>query len=195
MNDTDFARLLRESSPEVGTSTNLAAHQDRILREARVRRGRRTRVWAASLGISALLVGGGSAAMAGAGMETPWGWVADNVFSFSNGTDMCFAGMQVHFEGVSADSDIVLDARDFVSSLDLESLDTSDAEAELRDGNGAAVDEDGNPSPVTMSEATIKQQALSQTVSRMMWEYLEAKGYPTDPSPVSFYTRSEGCNE
>lgn len=195
MNDTDFERVLRESSPQVGTSTNLAAHQDRILREARVRHGRRLRVWAASLGVSALLVGGGSAAMAGAGMETPWGWVADNVFSFSNGADMCFAGMQVHFEGVSADSDIVLDARDFVSSVDLESLDTSQAEGELRDGNGAAVDEDGNSSPGTMSEATIKQQALSQTVSRMMWEYLEAKGYPTDPSPVSFYTRSEGCNE
>lgn len=195
MNDTDFERVLRESSPAVGTPTNLAAHQDRILREARGRRGRRMRVWAASLGVSALLVGGGSAAMAGAGMETPWGWVADNVFSFSNGADMCFAGMQVHFEGVSADSDIVLDARDFVSSLDLESLDTSEAEAELRDGNRTAIDEDGNSSPVTMSEATVKQLARSETISKMMWEYLEAKGYPTDPSPISFYTRSEGCNE
>lgn len=195
MNDTEFEALLRDSSPEVTTPVGLAASQERILREARQRRGRRVRVWGASLGVSVLLVGGGSAAMAGAGMETPWGWVADNVFSFSNGAELCFAGMQVKFEGVSEDSDIVREARDFVATLDLDTLDTSQAEADRLEGNREATDSAGKSSPVEMSDATIRQLALSETVSKLMWDHLEAAGYPMDPSPISFYTRTQGCNE
>lgn len=195
MNDTEFETLLRDSSPEVTTPVGLAASQERILREARQRRGRRVRVWGASLGVSVLLVGGGSAAMAGAGMETPWGWVADNVFSFSNGAELCFAGMQVKFEGVSEDSDIVREARDFVATLDLDTLDTSQAEADRLEGNREATDSAGKSSPVEMSDATIRQLALSETVSKLMWDHLEAAGYPMDPSPISFYTRTQGCNE
>ena len=195
MNDAELETLLRESAPEATPPQGFAAHQERILRDARNRRGRRVRVWAASLGVSVLLVGGGSAAMAGAGMETPWGWVADNVFSFSNGAEMCFAGMQVQFEGVAEDSDIVREARDFVGTIDVETLDTGRAMDELIEGNRTATDGDGNLSPVEMSDATIRQLALSETISKLMWDHLEAAGYPMDPSPISFSTRTQGCNE
>lgn len=195
MNDVELETLLRESAPEVSTPAGFAAHQERILRDARIRTGRRLRRWGASLGISVLLIGGGSAAMAGAGMETPWGWVADNVFSFSNSAEMCFAGMQVKFEGVSENSDIVREARDFVGTIDVATLDTSRALAELIAENRTATDGGGQLSPIEMSDATLRQMAISRTISTMLWAHLEDAGYPMDPSPISFYTRTQGCNE
>ncbi|MEO2130802.1 MAG: hypothetical protein ABGX78_06110 [Microbacterium sp.] len=50
MNDAELETLLRESAPEVTSPQGFAGHQERILRGAQSRRGRRVRVWAASIG-------------------------------------------------------------------------------------------------------------------------------------------------
>lgn len=85
MDNTELDLLLRETAPQPPLPNGLAAHLERILAGARSRRTRRLRVWTASTAVAAVIFGGGSAAMAASGMETPWGWVADNVFSVTNG--------------------------------------------------------------------------------------------------------------
>lgn len=194
MDNTELELLLRETMPQPPLPTGLAGHRERILAEAKPRRTRRIRMWTASTAVAALLIGGGSAAMAGSGMETPWGWVADNVFSVSNGAELCFAGMTVGFVGVDEDSDIVREAREFVGSLDLETLDTSRMEAEIRESNLTAQDENGDVSPITMSDARVKQMAVWRMTSELMWAHLEAEGYEMEPNTISFNAAMEGCN-
>lgn len=195
MNETEFDSMLRESAPDVAIPDGLSDHRARILREARTRRTHRARKWAAGTALTAVLLGSGSAAMAGAGMETPWGWVADNVFSLEQrNAEICFAGMQVKFEGVSEDSEIVQDAREYVNSLDLEALDTTAMEERVQDENATATDESGNQRPIVLDGMELKQYALHAQVSKMLFAHLESLGYPQDPSPVSFYSRTTGCN-
>ena len=102
MNDTDLDFELRAAAPHVTNPVGLAGHRARILKEARARRGRRLRLWGASAAATVVLIGGGSVAMAGAGNETPWGWVADNVFAIEQ-TDgsACFQGLLVKWDGLA----------------------------------------------------------------------------------------------
>ena len=105
MDNTELELLLRETAPQPPLPAGLAGHRERILAEAKPRRVRRLRAWTAGVAVSVLLFGGGSAAMAAGGMETPWGWAADNVFSVSNNAEICFAGFTVSFsDGVDEDS-------------------------------------------------------------------------------------------
>ncbi len=81
MDDDELDALIRDAAPRVTVPAGLASHRAQILAEARGRRGRRLRIWGASIVASVALVGGGAVAMEGGGNETPWGWIADNVFS------------------------------------------------------------------------------------------------------------------
>ncbi|MDQ1122148.1 hypothetical protein QE412_000721 [Microbacterium trichothecenolyticum] len=104
MNDLDLDTRIRDAAPRLASVEGLSDHRARILREARARSGRRLRVWGASAAASVLLVGSGSVAMAGGGNETPWGWIADNVFSVER-TDgsVFFQGLLVKWDGLAED--------------------------------------------------------------------------------------------
>ncbi|MGY1552420.1 hypothetical protein ACW5CM_11620 [Microbacterium sp. A588] len=142
--------------------------------------------------MAAVILGGGSAAMAASGMETPWGWVADNVFSVSNGAETCVAGFTVSFsEGVDEDSDIARETRAFVGSLDLQTLDTAQMEAVVRESKPTAQNESGDPIPISMSDAEVKQFAVWRVSSELMWEHLEAMGY--DAHLVGFNMANDEC--
>ncbi|PCE15778.1 hypothetical protein AUC47_13000 [Microbacterium sp. SZ1] len=81
---------------------------------------------------SLALIGGGTVAVAGNGTQTPWGWTADAVYEIPGPSGQtCFAGLVVKPDGAAPDAEVVLQARQFVSGLDLDSLDTSAARAEL----------------------------------------------------------------
>lgn len=193
MDNTELELMLRETAPQPPLPAGLAGHRERILADARPRRARRLRAWTAGVAASVLLFGGGSAAMAAGGMETPWGWVADNVFSVANDAELCFAGFTVSFaDGVDEDSAIARETRAFVGALDLETLDTVQMEAENRESYLTAQDENGDVNPITMSDAQAKQMAVWRVASNLMWEHLEAKGY--DPNLVGFGMTTEGCD-
>lgn len=178
MDDSELDARLRAAAPLLSTPSGLADHRARILRDARARRARRLRVWGASAAASILLVGGGTVAMAAGGHETPWGWVADNVFSIprTDGT-ACFQGFQVNWHGLAEDDPIVVDAKAIVSGIDLEALDTTAAEAELQVVYAEATGNDGLPSPIVVSDAELKQHAVSRLVSEALWEGLEERGH------------------
>jgi len=117
-----------------------------------------------------LVFGGGSAAMAGFGVQTPWGWVAEQVFQVpqDNGA-RCFQGMRVEYAATLADdAPIVLDAQDIVAAIDVESLDTRAQEAHIREvfqGEAAK------------SDADVKQMAVFDVVGQLMVTGLDARGY------------------
>src|SRR6478736_726855 len=91
-------------------------------------------MWSASVAASVILIGGGTAAMAGAGMETPWGWVADNVWSTLNADgSTCFQGWEIKRHGLADDDPIVRDAKDLIRGMDIATLDTTAIEAEVRE--------------------------------------------------------------
>lgn len=182
MYDTELETRIREAAPLVSTPAGLGAHRERILREARERTGRRLRLWGASAAASIVLLGGGSVAMAGSGTETPWGWVADNVFSIerSDGS-ACFQGILVKWEGLSEDDPRVVDAKSIVAGIDLESLDTSAMEEELRAEYAEATDIDGKPHPIVLSPAELKQDAISRIVADELFSTLRARGYEMSP--------------
>lgn len=203
LTDDEIDLRLRDADP---ASTPLNAGLDpsaRALRDHIVTGRMRRRMWQGprsfvKAGLSAVvaigLLGGGTMALAGDGNETPWGWVADNVFYVRDSADtVCFNGIEVRYEGVDEDSPIVVDAREIVRDIDIESLDTHDAEAVIRDEMSNAIGLDGDPEPLVMSDAQVQQQAIVRVVSRLLWKGLEAKGHDIDPSPVSLSGRSEGC--
>jgi hypothetical protein len=178
MNDIDLDARIRDAGPQLSDVSGLSDHRARILREARSRRGRRLRMWGASAAASVVLIGGGSVAMAGAGNETPWGWVADNVFSIEHtGGSACFQGLLVKWDGLAEDDPIVVDAKAIVSGIDLQTLDTSQKEAELLADFANATDSDGKISPITMSDDELKQYAINQIVAETLWEGLEERGH------------------
>ena len=163
---------------------DLASHRERILKEAR-KRGRRLRLWTGSLAVSALLVGGGSVAFGGDGNVTPWGWIADNVFSVeSEDGSACIQGIRVGWEGRSEDDALVQDARAFISGLDLEAIDTAEAEEEIRSSRTIHAASDGN----------IKQQAVFDTVVDMLWAHLGDRAENLDPDQeINLSSVTEAC--
>lgn len=180
MYETDLDVRLREAAPHVANPVGLADHRARILKEARSRRSRGLRSWGASAAASLLLIGGGSVAMAGGGNETPWGWVADNVFAIGEGSE-CFQGMLVKWEGLGDDDPIVVDAKAIVSGMDLEALDTTAKEAELRAEYAASTDINGKSSPIVVSADQLKQDAIFQMAGDQLWAGLDERGHEMWP--------------
>lgn len=182
MNDLDLNTRIRDAAPHLASVDGLSDHCVRILKEARARRSRRLRVWGASAAASILLVGGGSIAMAGGGNETPWGWVADNVFSIERiDGSACFQGLLVEWDGLAEDDPIVVDAKAIVSGMDLESLDTTAKEAELSADYAGVTNDKGESASIVMSAAELKQQAVFQMVADELWAGLDERGHEMWP--------------
>jgi hypothetical protein len=180
MNDLDTR--IRAAAPDIPDVPGLADHRARILQEARGRRGRRLRIWAASTVASILLIGGGSMAVAGTGNETPWGWIADNVFSIGRPDgSACFQGIRVMWEGLAADDPIVLDARAIVADIDLEALDTTAVEAQILADHVAAMNDPNEPAPREMSPDEVKQSAISSIVAERLFAGLLERGHEMWP--------------
>lgn len=195
MDDLELAGRIREAAPQVTAPTDLSAHRERILRAARARRSRASRVWTGAAVAALLVGGGGSVALAAGGDETPWGWIADNVFSAqrSDGS-FCFGGMQVVPHGVAADSALARDARDIVRSIDLESVDLTPTIEKLRAEYAAATDVHGAPSPLVVSPAQLEQDAAQSYVADILWAELEARGHEMSPGhEVSLHGQTEDC--
>lgn len=196
MNDTDLDARLSESAPAASPPLGLAAHRDRIMAEARARRSHRVCLGVASALTSLALIGGGSMAMAGNGGQTPWGWVADNVFSIDRPDgSFCFQGMRVMFDGVSGDSDIGRDARDIVTSIDLDSVDTTAVEARIRADNASTLGLDGKPSPIHETDDRVRLTALTSTVADTLFDGLAERGYSeAEIARVSLESRTTACD-
>lgn len=199
MDDDEIGVRIRAAGPKVAAPRGLAAHRSQILAEARGRRGRRFRLWAASSVASVVLVGGGTVAMAGGGNETPWGWVADNVFSIGQpGGTACFQGMVVKWEGLADDDPLVQDAKAIVSGIDLAALDTTAKEEEIRDGlarSEPVQHMDGEVKRIEMSDAEIKQQAITQLVAEQLWAGLGDRTVNMDPGrEVYLSSQTSDCS-
>lgn len=195
MDNTDLDVLLHESAPRVTTAASLGEHRARIIREARSRSGRRMRRWGAGALASVLVVGGGSVAMAGSGNETPWGWVADNVFTVER-TDgsACFQGILVKWDGLSDDDPMVIEAKEIVAGIDLDVLDTSAMEQEIRDEYAGATDLSGRSLPIVVSPAQLKQDAIQQIVASELFRTLDDRGYEMSPGhEVSLSSQTTDC--
>lgn len=195
MNELDLETRLRAAAPQISSPLGLADHATRILQEARVRRGRRLRIWSVGVAAATVIVGGGTVAVAGNGMQTPWGWTADNVYQFPgpNG-ETCFAGLLVEPYGVADDAPVVTAARDFVSGLDLYALDTSEATAKLVAENDRPFD-DGTPGVYHLTPEEIAQSAMHTTVWNLLHDELENRGLPTsgEQGSVSLFTQAQDC--
>lgn len=195
MKDLDLDIRIRAAAPRVSSPMRLTDHGARILREARQRRGRRLRVWTASVSASIVLVGGGTVAVAGNGLQTPWGWTADNVYEFPgpNG-QTCFAGLVVKPDGVADDAEVVVVAREIVAGLDLDTLDTSKAVAELEAENDQPFD-DGSPGVLHLTPAEIAQSAVHTTVADLLFSELKDRGLSTsqEQGSVSLFSQAQGC--
>lgn len=191
MDDGQFDVMLRGSAPTARSRDELAVDSDRIISEARAGRRRRLKSWVAGFGLSAVLIGGGSAALAGGGMETPWGWIADNVSTIpqENG-EICFQGMRITFTGVEQDAPIVADAREILSGIDVDALDTTQTEEDLV---WEASRSKNNPNPLNPDE--LKQSAIGTMVADIVFDELAARGYDLNPSPISVETQTTDCSQ
>lgn len=199
MNDEELGTCIRGAAPAVTAPRGLASHRSQILAEARGRRGRRFRLWAASATASMLLIGGGTVAMAGGGNGTPWGWVADNVFSLDQpGGAACFQGIVVKWEGLDDDDPLVQDAKAIVSGIDLEALDTAAEEAEIREELARSEPVrhlDGEVRRIEMSDAQITQQAINQLVAEQLWTGLGDRAVDMDPGrEVYLSSQTSDCS-
>lgn len=195
MNDLDLETRLRAAAPEVSSPLGLADHAARIMQEGRTRRTRRLRIWAAGVTASAVILGGGAVAVAGNGLQTPWGWTADNVYQIPgpNG-QTCFAGLLVEPDGVADNADVVIAAREFVAGLDLETIDTSEATAEWEARNDQPF-ADGSPGIAHYTQEEIAQSAIVQTVADLLFEHLQNQGLTTskEEGSVSLMSQNQGC--
>lgn len=155
-----------------------------------VRRGRRRRrAWLVGAVTGVLLVGGGSVAVAGDGLLTPWGWIADNVFSFAQPDgSLCYQGMRIDFGGLPRDAPMVEDAREILQGIDVSSLDTTQMEKGLA---WETTKSKHNPDPMTQAE--LKQSAIGTMVAEILFEELAAKGYDVNPSPISLAAQTTDC--
>lgn len=196
MNDLELETRLRDGAPHLADVPSLFEHRRRILREAGVRRGRRLRIWTASAVASVLFIGGGSVAMAGDGRETPWGWIADNVFSIERADgSACFQGMQIKWYGLEDDDPMVVDAREIVSGIDLETLDTAATEAQILADHVAAKNRPGEPEPYEQSADEVKQSALHSIVADKLFAELNERGYEMWPGhEVSLSSDTTDCS-
>lgn len=194
MNDFDLETRIRAAAPQVSSPLGLAEHSTRILQEARAQRGRRLRRWAAGVAATVMILGGGTVAIAGNGLQTPWGWTADNVYQFPgpNG-QTCFAGLQVKPDGVADDAAVVIAAREIVAGLDLDALDTSKWTAELEAENDRPYG-DGTPGVVHHTPEEIAQDAVHRTVADLLFAELEHRGLISDEEDsVSLFSMAQGC--
>lgn len=167
MDDFQLETMVSEAAPRVTAPVGLDVHRTRILAEARKRGRGHARAWLGGLAALALVAGGGSVAMASSGMETPWGWIADNVFSISQADgSTCFQGMRVTLEGSSEDSEVMREARAIVSEIDLASLDIAAAEAWVRESSVGHA-----------TEGTIRQLAIAKAASEVLFDELAKRGY------------------
>jgi hypothetical protein len=199
MNDDELGTHIREAAPQVTVPRGLASHRAQILAEARGRRGRRLRIWAASVAASVVLIGGGSVALAGSGNETPWGWIADNVLSIDRSDgEACFQGIVVKWEGLSKDDPLVQDAKAIVAGIDLTSLDTAAKEAEIRADLAASEPVrrlDGEVKRIELSDAEAKQWAIGQLVAEQLWAGLGDRVNDMRPGhEVSLATQTSDCS-
>ncbi|QEW03029.1 hypothetical protein [Microbacterium lushaniae] len=195
MNDLDFESRVRNAAPNTATPIGLADHSGRILREARARRTRQVRLWAASAAASVVLVGAGTVAVAGNGLQTPWGWTADNVYQIPGPDgETCFAGLVVKPDGVADDAPVVQEAHEIVAALDLDALDTSAAAAELIVANDQPF-ADGSPGVAHYTDEEIAQSAMHQTVAKILFAELEDRGLSTskEAGSVSLLSQAQGC--
>jgi hypothetical protein len=195
MNEVQFTQALRDSAPVVSAPETLGSHSERIIAEGRTRRSRRARSWIGAVVVMGVLAGGTSVAVAGDGRETPWGWVAENVFSIEQpDAEVCFQGTRVMFEGVAADSPIVEDARDIARSIDIDQVNLAPIEGAIRREHAAAKDLNGKPAPMVESRSQVKQAAVHKYIFETVMDELEARGYPTSSSPISIASQTMGCN-
>lgn len=195
MNEVQFTQALRDAAPVVSAPETLGSHSQRIIAEGRARRTRRARSWIGAAVVTGVLAGGTSMAVAGDGRETPWGWVAENVFSIEQpDAEVCFQGTRVMFEGVAADSPIVEDARDIARSIDIDRVNLAPIEEEIRRENAAAKDLNGVSAPIVASPSQVKQAAVRAYIFETVMDGLELRGYPTSPSPISIASQTMGCN-
>ncbi|MEE2568795.1 hypothetical protein V1638_05220 [Pseudarthrobacter sp. J64] len=194
MNDLDLETRIRAAAPQVSSPVGLAEHSTRILQEARARRGRRLRKWAVGVAASVAIVGGGTIAVAGNDLHTPWGWTADNVYQFPgpNG-QTCFTGLQVKPDGVADDAPVVIAAREILAGIDLDALDTSkwtawlETEEERRYGVG-------NPGVGHHTPEEIAQHAMTNTAGDILFAELEDRGLLSDEEDsVMLFSMAQGC--
>lgn len=198
MTDDELDARIRAAGPRVTAPRGLGSHRAMILAEARGRRGRRLRIWAASAVASVLLIGGGSVAMAGGGNETPWGWVADNVFSIGRADgSACFQGIVVSWEGLADDDPLVEDAQAIVSGIDLTTLDTTDAEARIREElarSEPVTHLDGEVKRIEMTDEEITQKAIHELVAERLWAGLGDRVDDMRPGrEVSLTSQTSDC--
>jgi len=176
--EMDLDSELRAAAPRSSGARRLAFHRERILAEARGRRRRIVRLWGASVAASVILVGGGTAAMAGAGMETPWGWIADNVLTTINGDGTtCFQGWEITRHGLAEDDPIVRDAQEVLRGIDLTTLDTAAMEEVVREDYANATGPDGKLSPINASDSVVKRDAINRIVAQTVFDGLLARGH------------------
>ncbi|WP_345801687.1 hypothetical protein AAIB33_00890 [Microbacterium sp. AZCO] len=176
-------------------------HVDRILAEAApLRRRRRAVRWSAAITVTALLLGGGSAAMAGYGVQTPWGWLADTL-SYTEREDgsLCYQGLRIETDGtVPDDAPEVLDAQEILHSIDVNDLDPAEVDAAVAD---LRVQLDGMRTIDTdqlvtegWSEADWRLNAVFDIVSKRLYAELENHGYSMeDGSPISLAGQMRPC--
>ena len=116
--------------------------------------------------------------MAGAGMETPWGWIADNVLTSVNGDGTtCFQGWEITRHGLAEDDPIVKDAEALLRRLDLTALDTAAMEDAVRLDYANATGPDGKLSPIHGTDAEVKGDAVSRLVAETVFDGLRAQGH------------------
>jgi hypothetical protein len=196
MDDPELDTRLRSTAPQVAGPVSLADHRQRIMADLRARRRRVGQLWTGAAVATVALLGAGSVAVAGNGMETPWGWTADNVYSIP-GPDgkTCFAGVQVRADGVAEDAEVMQVAREIVASIDLDTLDTSGREKELAAEIGKPFD-DGAPGTVYYTPEEMKQAAVHEAVAEILFAELDEQGYAKRDrgAPVSLFAQSMGCN-
>ena len=128
-----------------------------------------------------LLIGGGSVALASSGLETPWGWVADNVFHLSGSSGQnCFNGVRIVSDGPAEDPPSMRVAREGLQRSDVTTLDTATKESELRKEIDEAAGSAGTTSPIYRSDSQIKQMAVQMVLAAALSDGLHAKGYSDD---------------
>lgn len=203
MNDLDLETRIRAAAPQASSPLGLAEHSTRILQEARARRGRRLRKWAAGVAASVVIVGGGTVAVAGNGLHTPWGYTADNVHQFPgpNG-QTCLTGLQVKPEdGVADDAPVVIAAREILAGLDLDALDTSEwtawyqAEEDRRYGVGrpGAVHHTAEEIAMKLTPEQIRLSAVNNAVGDLLFAELRDRGLTSDEDPSVYLSSTSGC--
>ncbi|MBD8042618.1 hypothetical protein H9638_02210 [Arthrobacter sp. Sa2BUA2] len=195
MNDLDLEARIRAAAPHVSQPLGLAEHSTRILEGARRRRQRSLRIWAAGAAASAVLAAGGTVAVAGNGLQTPWGWTADSVYQFPGPYGQtCYSGLRVEPDGVPDDAPEVAAAREFVAGLDLNTLDTSAARARAEAENDQPFG-DGTPGVLHNSPELIEQFAMHGTVAALLFAEMENRGLrtPEGQGPVSLFSMTQGC--